>query len=456
MRKKSRYIVEFVLIGVLVSALIHVPFFFKVGKQLTELALDEWSGILGVAFTVTITGCLLMAQSNSDEKREKNAKVYEQKLNICLEFLKEIGKIVEDSSITAEEANRLKFSFSYVAIHLSEDSMIKISEHLSTIAQNCGQQDKPLNMEGALLKIVQIIRSEIYEGEPYTLAGSDKILKNLNKVDEQVKRKIELGKIKTESEEDQKYKNFLEGLMQEFKESKLNGLSLEIPIQLENGWEAVASMYKDKRHDQFFQCRLKMKIDPSETKTKFDPSGFYTRLRETIGGRVDDSKGWWHKIDPEHNNEEDYALQIKETIENELKGVKSLYEIQRDIENNTNLPADWKWGELLYNMASISHEKHPVSCSYEIEEEGLANLVLKRQSSDYIKWKDTPITTDERMLKNKLSKEELQTELDKLDRRFIVKPSKIKEWLNDLPNLLPWPKKIAQGKPRSGAAQGEG
>lgn len=447
MRKKSRHIVEFVLIGVLVSALIHVPFFFKVGKQLTELALDEWSGILGVAFTITITGCLLMAQSNSDEKREKNAKVYEQKLNICLEFLKEIGKIVEDSSITAEEANRLKFAFSYVAIHLSEDSMIKISEHLSTIAQNCGQQDKPLNMEGALLKIVQIIRSEIYEGEPYTLAGSEKILKNLNKVDEQVKRKIELGKIKTESEEDQKYKNFLEGLMQEFKESKLNGLSLEIPIQLENGWEAVASMYKDKQHDQFFQCRLK---------TKIDPSGFYTRLRETIGGRVDDSKGWWHKIDPEHNNETDYALQIKETIEDELKGVKALYEIQRDIENNTTLPPDWEWGELLYNMASVSHKKHPVSCTYEIEEEGLANLVLKRQSSDYIEWKDETITTDERMLKNKLSKEELQTVLDELDSMFSEKPSKIEEWLNDLPKLLPWLKKIAQGKPRSGAAQGEG
>ena len=59
--------------------------------------------IIGTIVTAVITLLLLNGQSDKEEEKERNAKVFEEKLAIYKEFLSELYNVVKDNNIRNSE-----------------------------------------------------------------------------------------------------------------------------------------------------------------------------------------------------------------------------------------------------------------------------------------------------------------------------------------------------------------
>ncbi len=401
---------------------------------------DLSAAAISVIITACVTGLLLHCQSNSDEQREKNAKVYEQKLNVCLDFFKELSKIVEDGKITAEEANHLKFTFSYVAIHLSEKSMVTISEHLSTIAQNCGQPaslqgEKTLNLSQELLAIAHTIRCEIYPNDAAAQQDIQKIVDNLNKLDEQVENKIKLQALNCENS-DKEYTDLLEEILKQFK--KVNpscdaelaaGPSICI-TKKGTHYHASIHMGNDKQREHFFQCQVKMISDITNAQN------IYAHLHQSLGGRVGSDIGWWSEIPKDkapikenlastqgYEDIKNYAVTTLSNIVKRLMDISKFNHIQ-NILKSCKLDSGWDWQPIRYNQALLSHKNGKITCVYTIvDDKHFSDFKLIRESAADIDWTGTykDETADEVVLQMALNRDCLCEELKKLNSHFQVK-----------------------------------
>ena len=98
-----------------------------------ELWYEMFAAIIGVIITAIITMMLLVGQTDSDEKREKKGKVFEEKLRIYQEYLDTLYDVLKDGNNTASEKLRLAFSTSKVAMHCPPERIEHISECVKDI-----------------------------------------------------------------------------------------------------------------------------------------------------------------------------------------------------------------------------------------------------------------------------------------------------------------------------------
>lgn len=131
-----------------------------------DLAFQLIAACLGAIITMFITRMLLQNQSHSEEEKEKNTKVFEEKLRIYKEFLATLCKTLEDGKITQEESIRLQFQASYIAMHTESKRINDISKNVSEIVNlyspNNENKDMTKPLLSNLFNIVEAFRKELY------------------------------------------------------------------------------------------------------------------------------------------------------------------------------------------------------------------------------------------------------------------------------------------------------
>ena len=160
-----------------------------------EILPAQFAGaIIGVVITVIITAVLLQGQTSSEEKKDKNMKIFEKKQEIYHNFINELQKIILDNQITylykrevtkneepVDELKDLIFQIGYLRLHASEDTINGVLEGVSKIigllvAYEDGEE-KQKNKEFSnfyfalsqeLFKIVSKLKSDLYGGKEIT------------------------------------------------------------------------------------------------------------------------------------------------------------------------------------------------------------------------------------------------------------------------------------------------
>ena len=123
---------------------------------------------------------LMEKQSESEEVKEKNTKVFEEKLRIYQDFLHCLCEVIKDGEVTAEEAIQLQFQTSYITMHTSSEHIKKIAYEVSDIVDNLKSDknsdrevntaEKAFRDNGKLMEhlfnIVKEFREELYQYVP--------------------------------------------------------------------------------------------------------------------------------------------------------------------------------------------------------------------------------------------------------------------------------------------------
>ena len=125
------------------------------------------SALAGAVVAAMITLFLLLGQTSSEEKKERNSKVFEEKLKIYQDFLETLNEVLEDGEVTPEEALKLKFKISMITLHTNSQRINIISESIKNIFQAVNQKPGKLEIDqvqlNELFQIVNQFRLEIYD-----------------------------------------------------------------------------------------------------------------------------------------------------------------------------------------------------------------------------------------------------------------------------------------------------
>lgn len=192
-------------IGLIFACLIAclIPIFCQL-FSIKDLWYESYAAIIGVVLTAIITFFLFKGQTSSEVKREKEAKVYEEKLQIYKEFLNCLCDIIQDGKITEEEKVRLKFQAASISMHTDSVKTKEISEHVCRIigaVQNGNNKDELLK---ELFGIVKVFRGVLYskENEPFVseldIENTISAFSSIDDDTEDLESKDENAEIKTE------------------------------------------------------------------------------------------------------------------------------------------------------------------------------------------------------------------------------------------------------------------
>lgn len=157
-----------------------------------DLWFQMFSAILGVIITIIITNLLLNSQTSNDIERERNSEIFKEKLRIYQEFLQALYDVLKEEAVTPDEAMRLQFQTSYIAMHTSSENILQISKNVSNIVKMYSQcpsengkkviQDRELLLRN-LFSIVEIFRKELYKDmKDFDRADIDKAIVNFDYV----------------------------------------------------------------------------------------------------------------------------------------------------------------------------------------------------------------------------------------------------------------------------------
>jgi hypothetical protein len=143
-----------------------VAVLFKV-FSLEDLPASFIGAALGAIITGVVTTILLKAQSQAEEIKERNAKVFEQKSVIFQEYINQVWKVWEDQKITAKEFQKLTANYySKLMIYLKDNSIENIKRSLLLIG-NCIDKetlDDYLLLRNNVIAIINTLCNEINLG----------------------------------------------------------------------------------------------------------------------------------------------------------------------------------------------------------------------------------------------------------------------------------------------------
>lgn len=140
----------------------------------TEIASQLFAALAGAVIAAFITSILLRLQTQSqakliegqaaiEQEKEKESKVYEEKLRIYQEFLKKLNEIIRDNKIEKEEVIDLQFQVSFIDMHTSSEHIKEISEHVANIVKNIKEPDENFSLLQELFDINNTFREELYK-----------------------------------------------------------------------------------------------------------------------------------------------------------------------------------------------------------------------------------------------------------------------------------------------------
>ena len=128
-----------------------------------DISAQFFSAMAGALVAAIITLFLLQGQTAVEADRQKDSKVFEEKLLIYKEFLRKLCDVVKDQKITEEEEIELQFQVSYIAMHTKSDSIKSISEQVRKIVVDIKNKEKDSkNMLSQLFIIADTLYKELY------------------------------------------------------------------------------------------------------------------------------------------------------------------------------------------------------------------------------------------------------------------------------------------------------
>jgi hypothetical protein len=145
---------------------------------------------IGAIVTAIITVLLLSQQSESEEVKEKNSKIFEKKLEIYEAFLMELENLIQDDAISAkikstdskDKIKTLIFQLARIKMHTNPKNISKVFTDVSEIfailkehsdKENSDKENGPLDynkLTERLFCIVDTFQHELYEKK----LGTDK------------------------------------------------------------------------------------------------------------------------------------------------------------------------------------------------------------------------------------------------------------------------------------------
>jgi len=129
-----------------------------------DVSAQFFSAISGALIAAIITLFLLKGQTEVEADRQKDSKVFEEKLQIYKEFLRKLCDVVKDQKITPDEEIELQFQVSHIAMHTKSDSINIISEQVRKIIVDIKNKEKDSNnMLSQLFIISDTLYKELYD-----------------------------------------------------------------------------------------------------------------------------------------------------------------------------------------------------------------------------------------------------------------------------------------------------
>ena len=161
-----------IIIGlVIILAILTICYFvFHVPAIWPQLLAIIVSAFLGAGATAWVTNTLLKNQQSAEEEKEKNVKVYEEKLRIYQNYLQRLCDAVKDHQLSDEEKIKLQFLTAYTAMHSEDAHIYKISKSTSEILKclcdrgNKGKDSSEVSekLQNELFDIVNCFQEELY------------------------------------------------------------------------------------------------------------------------------------------------------------------------------------------------------------------------------------------------------------------------------------------------------
>lgn len=139
-----------------------------------ELWFHIFTATIGVIITAIITQVLLRGQTENDAKKEKDTKVFEEKLKIYQDFLHCLHDAIKGGEVTKEEAVALEFQTSYITMHTESEHIKVIARQVKNIIESLDESDKSAEQESrnndtlmqSLFSIVNEFKKELYLTTP--------------------------------------------------------------------------------------------------------------------------------------------------------------------------------------------------------------------------------------------------------------------------------------------------
>lgn len=134
-----------------------------------EVPVQVTGAFLGAIVTAAITMFLLHGQSQAEETKERNVKVFEEKTRRYNDFLNKLWKAWEDRRVTLEELNDLIESVSQdIIIYTKEENTQKLLSSLTRIAAHAGKtsttEEEKEQVQKEVFEIINILSAEMNLG----------------------------------------------------------------------------------------------------------------------------------------------------------------------------------------------------------------------------------------------------------------------------------------------------
>ncbi len=170
-------------VGILAALLAICFFIFHIPDFWPQILAIIASAFLGAGVTAWITNTLLDNKQKSEEEKEKNIKIYENKIAVYSEFISKLWKTMADGYLNDDELRDIRSEvFNKLIFYLGIDDIKKLSDEITSIKDlqpklSEDKEDKYSKHSGLLVRsyseITNILRNDIKKG----LDGND-TLKN--------------------------------------------------------------------------------------------------------------------------------------------------------------------------------------------------------------------------------------------------------------------------------------
>lgn len=128
--------------------------------EMPKLVENINNSAIGAIFTAIITVFLLLGQTETEEDKERNVKVFEKKSELFNNFIEELWKVWEDRNITLEELSHLlKLVSKDIIPYTKPESAKSILNSLNAIASEVNTQENTANKKHIQTHIYAIINT---------------------------------------------------------------------------------------------------------------------------------------------------------------------------------------------------------------------------------------------------------------------------------------------------------
>ncbi len=158
--KVNSFVLSLLLGSVLLLLLFVVVATLSGAWPSSEISAQIMAALAGAVVTAIITMFLLMGQTSSEEKKERNSKIFEEKLRIYNDFLQKLCSVVSNMEISKQEEIELEFQVAMIAMHTSAESINQVSEQVGRIIAGIKTKE---NTNGEMLNELFAIADTFYK-----------------------------------------------------------------------------------------------------------------------------------------------------------------------------------------------------------------------------------------------------------------------------------------------------